>query len=56
MWFCFVWFLQQLAEVAMALQESNFSFLWVIKEAHIGKLLEGFCGSYQRQSVAGFLG
>ena len=35
-------FEKQLAEVAKALQESNFNFLWVIKEAHIAKLPEGF--------------
>ncbi|KAG2269220.1 hypothetical protein Bca52824_063775 [Brassica carinata] len=35
-------FEKQLAEVATALRESNFNFLWVIKEAHIAKLPEGF--------------
>uniref|UniRef100_A0A1J3CJI8 Glycosyltransferase n=1 Tax=Noccaea caerulescens TaxID=107243 RepID=A0A1J3CJI8_NOCCA len=35
-------FEKQLAEIAIALQESGLSFLWVIKEAHIEKLPEGF--------------
>ncbi|KFK44472.1 hypothetical protein AALP_AA1G260900 [Arabis alpina] len=36
---------KQLGEIASALQESNFNFLWVIKDAHVAKLPEGFVES-----------
>ncbi|CAH2033775.1 unnamed protein product [Thlaspi arvense] len=42
---------KQLAEVAKALQESNLNFLWVIKEAHIAKLPEGFVESTKDRAL-----
>ncbi|CAN8291781.1 unnamed protein product [Cochlearia groenlandica] len=44
-------FEKQLAEVANALQESNFNFIWVIKEAHIAKLPQGFVESTKDRAL-----
>ncbi|CAL9216119.1 unnamed protein product [Arabidopsis halleri] len=44
-------FEKQLAEVAIALRESDLNFLWVIKEAHIAKLPEGFVESTKDRAL-----
>ncbi|XP_010460183.1 PREDICTED: UDP-glycosyltransferase 74B1 [Camelina sativa] len=42
---------KQLTEIAIALQESNLNFLWVIREAHIKKLPEGFVESTKDKAL-----
>ncbi|XP_010480928.1 PREDICTED: UDP-glycosyltransferase 74B1-like [Camelina sativa] len=44
-------FEKQLTEIAIALQESNLNFLWVIREAHIKKLPEGFVESTKDRAL-----
>lgn len=46
-----VLFEKQLVEIAIALQESNLNFLWVIKDAHIAKLPEGFVESTKERAL-----